>query len=170
MAKDPSKSGISLSASTPEPVKLDKANCWCLCFGCVFLPLLSSLQGGMCLPLNLKCVSIEGNIADSYWTRPEFRISECTYRTAHAHMEHFEALRGFLPTLSLYHSESVGACGILENDTVQRRTKKDSVQLRPSVAPPSPIFVLSLCHQGDIAQGTRVFFIRYGGSASRLYH
>lgn len=90
MAKDPSKSGISLSASTPEPVKLDKANCWCLCFGCVFLPLLSSLQGGMCLPLNLKCVSIEGNIADSYWTRPEFRISECTYRTAHAHMEHWE--------------------------------------------------------------------------------
>lgn len=36
---------------------------------------------------------------------------------------------------------------------------KAGVQLRRTPAPPLPISVLSLCHQGDIAQGTPFFFL-----------
>lgn len=45
VAKDSSKRSLPLSASTPEPVKLDKSNCRCLCSSHVLL--LSSLQVDM---------------------------------------------------------------------------------------------------------------------------
>lgn len=47
---------------------------------------------------------------------------------------------------------------------------KARVQLRRTPTPPLPISALSLCHQGDIAQGAPVFFIRYEGSALHLHH
>lgn len=36
---------------------------------------------------------------------------------------------------------------------------KARVQLRRTPTPPLPISALSLCHQGDIAQGAPVFFL-----------
>ena len=169
MAKDPSKSSISLSASTPEPVKLDKANCWCLCFSCVLLPLLSSLQGGIRLPLNLKCVSIEGNMADSYWTRPEFRFSvyfQSSSRTRYI-LKHWEVSCPLLASIIVnqwepvwylreWHSEEENKEGQGAIKTLCRSSLTDLCAL--SVSP--------RWH----CSGRPGFFIRYEGSASRSYH
>lgn len=104
------KQYLSLSSSTPQPVKLDRANCWCLCFSPVLLPLLSLLQVAMPSTQSKACLYLEQH-RDSFWTQPEFRNS-VSWRVlavwAHAHHA-FEVLRGFLPIFSIYYNGPVGA-------------------------------------------------------------
>lgn len=56
VAKDLSKCSLPLTASTPGPVILDKANCWCLCSSHVLLLLLSSLQVDMLSSQSVACL------------------------------------------------------------------------------------------------------------------
>lgn len=56
----------------------------------------------ICLPLNLQLVSSDGNIADSYWTQPEFSISvsRSVLTVQLTHMLHFKHWEVSCPLLA----------------------------------------------------------------------
>lgn len=111
---------------------------------------MPSTRSEACLYLGYIVILFEQSSATQYLG------GHLLYRLMHMmHLQHWEVSCPFLASIMVDQWEP--GWYLKEWDSTEHNMKA-RVQLRSTPTPPLPISVLSLCHQGDIAQGAPVFF------------